>query len=98
MNKAPKTTWRTTILACGTRRQRLHVNGVETPFFIDSANGISAHKSQGDEHGLYGAGMGPVPSGQKYGLRIAACLGSGGKVQILKHRAEQMAMADADCT
>lgn len=88
-NNPPKATWRSTDLACGTLRQVLFVAGTETPFFIDSARGIRAHRTQGDEHGLYGAGMGPEI---RPGCRIAAVLGSSRSARILKHRAEQMAL------
>jgi hypothetical protein len=35
--------------------------------------------------------MGPIPSGQRHGLRIALMLASGDKIALLKHWAEQMA-------
>lgn len=88
-NNAPIVKWRGLMLACGTRRQRLFMNGQETPYFIDSANGIAANRTQGDEHGLYGAGMSEPHWLTK--RRIAACFG-GGKIADLKHRAEQYAM------
>lgn len=88
-NGAPQCEWFSATLACGTRRQRLYVDGRETPFFIDSAKGVSAHKSQGEEHGLYGAGM---AVGERSGRPMAAHLGCGPKITILKHRAEQMAL------
>jgi hypothetical protein len=96
-NNAPKLQWHSQMLASGTRRQRLYVDGAETPFFIDSANGIRAHKNQGDEHGLYGAGMHECEwRGQNGEKRyIAAALGTSVKVEPLKHRAEQMALAHA---
>lgn len=77
-------------MSCGTRRQRLFLEGAETPYFIDSALGIRAHRSSGEEHGLYGAGMGAEV---RAGMRIAAPLGCGSNVKLLKHRAEQMALA-----
>lgn len=93
-NNAPKIKWVSEMLACETRRQRLFVDGRETPFFIDSANGILAHRTTGYEHGLFGAGMGPI-AGNRSGLRIAAILGAGPRIAELKHRAEQMALASA---
>lgn len=87
-NNAPKTEWRSHVMACGTSRQRLYVNGSETPFFIDS-NNLLGHRSFGDPHGLYGAGLGDMVSA---GYRIAGCFGSGKKTAPLKHRAEQMAL------
>lgn len=92
-NNPPKCVWRGEIMSCGSRRQCLHVDGRETPFFIDSAMGVMAHRSSGDEHGLFGAGMGPIG---RNGIRIAAELGSSSNVRALKQRAEQMAMAYAD--
>lgn len=89
-NRPPKAIWQAAELACGTLRQRLFVSGTETPYFIDSARGIQAHRTQGDEHGLYGAGMGDEIHP---GCRIAAVLGSGRNVRLLKQRAEQMAFA-----
>lgn len=94
-NQAPKTEWRGFAMACGTRRQRLWLNGIETPFFIDTANGLLAHRTQGQEHGLFGAGMHEcavrdLEGRQRY---IAAVLGSGKKIAVLKHRAEQMALS-----
>lgn len=94
-NNAPKTKWVGHTMSCGTFRQRLYVDGFETPYFIDSARGIRAHKSQGEEHGLYGSGMyeckAPGRDGEK--RYIAAPLGSSQKISSLKHRAEQMALA-----
>lgn len=95
-NQAPKLKWFGQMLACGTRQQRLYINGSETPYFIHSANGVLAHRTEGQEHGLFGSGMGPIPFGQKHGLRIAAVLGAGSEVAVLKHRAEQWALADLE--
>jgi len=83
------------MLACGTRRQRLYVNCVGTPFFVDSANGILTHRTQGSEHGLFGAGMHECKNRDREGnpRYIAAILQSGSQVAVLKHRAEQMALA-----
>lgn len=96
-NNAPTLKWHSQMLASGTRRQRLYLNGTETPFFIDSANGIRAHRSHGEEHGLYGAGMQECewrgPNGEK--RYIAAALDAGTRIEPLKHRAEQMAMEGA---
>lgn len=76
-------------LACGTRRQRLYVNGTETPYFVDTAS-HRAHRTYGEPHGLFGAGLGEMTSA---GYRIAGCFGAGKKIAVLKHRAEQMALA-----
>jgi hypothetical protein len=79
-------------MACGTRRQRLYVDGAETPFFIDSAATIG-HRTQGCRHGLYGSSMGDevrCRDGSSY--RIAAVLGGWPTIGLLKHRAEQMAL------
>jgi hypothetical protein len=91
-NSAPKTKWIGETMACGTLRQRLFVDGAETPFFIDTAATIG-HRTEGETHGLYGCGMG-VEVRRKDGTtyRIAAILGSAARVSILKHRAEQMAL------
>jgi hypothetical protein len=90
-NQAPKTEWRGFEMACGTKRQKLYVNGQETPFFIDSAK-VAAHRCYGEPHGLWGAGMSEPH--WRTGYRIAACLGMGKRVTILKHRAEQMALSE----
>lgn len=94
-NNTPSIKWFGVMLACGTRRQRLYVDGRETPYFVDSANGIRAHKTQGSEHGLYGAGMHECKIRDRQGnpRYIAALLGSGQKIAELKHRAEQYALA-----
>jgi hypothetical protein len=94
-NKTPLCKWRGEIMACGTRRQRLVVDGNQTPFFIDSAMGVLAHRTQGDEHGLFGSGMGPS-NFNRHGLRSAAILGSGRNIAVLKHRAEQMAFSSLE--
>lgn len=91
-NLAPKTAWKSAVLACGTLRQRLFVGETETPFFIDSSRGQLAHRTEGNEHGLFGAGMGAEI---RPGRRIAAVLDSGRNVRLLKHRAEQMALGQA---
>src|SRR4051794_33085608 len=95
VNQGPVCKWHGIMLACGTRRQRLYVNGVETPFFVDSANGIAAHRTQGSEHGLFGAGMHECKIRDREGNTryCAALLASGKQVALLKHRAEQMALA-----
>lgn len=90
-NNAPKAKWFGVTMACGTLRQKLYVNGLESPFFIDTASTIG-HRTQGDKHGLFGSGMGDevrCRDGSTY--RIAATLSSSNKVAELKHRAEQMA-------
>jgi len=84
-NNGPKVKWWSTDFG-HTVRQRLYVNGNETPYFVDSAH-TAGHKSQGDEHGLYGSGMHPKG--------IALLLASGRRVTPLKHRAEQMALEAA---
>lgn len=89
-NFPPSFKWVAHIMACGIRRQRLHMDGKETPFFIDSARGVRAHRSYGEEHGLWGSGLGSIPPGCKY--RIAAPFGCGRKIELLKHRAEQLAV------
>jgi hypothetical protein len=91
-NNGPACQWRSEDFGPG-RRQRLYVDGVKTPFFVDSALGVLAHRTAGDEHGLYGAGMGELVTQAKTPYRIAAILGSGRNIHRLKHRAEQMAMA-----
>jgi hypothetical protein len=78
------------------RRQRLYVDGVETPYFVDSANGVRAHRTYGDEHGLFGAGLGDLIASARIPYRIAACFGSGPKIALLKHRAEQMALSGGE--
>lgn len=92
-NNAPSVKWVGAILACGRRRQRLFVDGRETPYFIDSATLIE-HRTQGDAHGLYGAGMHESKIRDRQGnpRYVAAVLGSGQKVAELKHRAEQYAL------
>jgi hypothetical protein len=77
-------------MACGTKRQRLYVDGVETPYFVDTA-AVAAHRTYGERHGLWGAGMSEPH--WRTGYRIAACFGCGDKIAPLKHRAEQMALA-----
>lgn len=92
-NSAPKTRWISEMLACGTLRQRLFVDEAETPFFIDTAATIG-HRTEGEPHGLYGAGMGAeVRRHDGTSYRIAAVLGSATRAATLKHRAEQMALA-----
>ena len=86
-NRAPQCNWHSTMLACGTRRQRLYVNGLETPYFVDTA-AVHAHKTMGEKHGLFGAGMSEPNA---FGQRHAAILGCGKSVALLKHRAEQFA-------
>jgi hypothetical protein len=90
-NNAPKTQWFKQVMACGTERQRLYVDGRETPFFIDTAQ-VAAHKTYGERHGLWGAGM-SEPHWRTQN-RIAACLGCGPKITPLKARAERMALSD----
>lgn len=91
LNQAPKLKWYSEILACGTTRQFLFLDGQQTPFFIDSAR-YHAHRSLGQVHGLWGSGMGALIAEAKKPYRIAAPLGCGPKIEPLKHRAEQMAM------
>lgn len=80
-NNAPKFRWWKADFG-HTVRQRLYVDGRETPYFIDSAQ-VAHHKTMGERHGLFGSGM------SKGGC--AAILGFGRSVAVLKHRAEQMA-------
>lgn len=82
-NGAPQTVWFAQEMA-GRSRRRLYVNGLETPFFIDTATRAS-HRTSGSKHGLYGSGMSPKG--------FAAVLASGPRIEPLKHRAEQMAMS-----
>lgn len=92
-NKAPKTQWFKNIMACGTERHRLFLNGTETPFFIDVAQQIQ-HRSQGSKVGIYGSGLGDEVrrhDGSTY--RIAGFFGGFDKIAVAKHRAEQMAMS-----
>lgn len=89
-NAAPKCKWHRVTMACGTIRQRLYVDGKETPWFVDSA-AVMAHRTQGDKHGLWGAGM-SKPS-RLSGKRCAECFGSGPKIEPLKAKAEQMALS-----
>ena len=92
-NNAPVCKWFSTTMVCGTVRQRLYVDGQETPYFVDSAATIG-HRTQGDTHGLFGAGMGAEVRTRNGGsYRIAATLASAPKVSILKNRAEQFALA-----
>ncbi len=44
-------------IADHTTRHRLHLNGRETPWFIDKAN-CRAHFTQGEPCGLFGSGLG----------------------------------------
>lgn len=90
-NNAPKIQWHRTELSCGTVRRRLYVNGAETPFFVDS-NPLLGHRTMGEPHGLYGAGM--SEPGRLSGKRHALVLGCAKTITPLKHRAEQMAMGD----
>lgn len=88
-NNAPKCKWFRFEMACGTVRQKLYVDGKETPWFVDSAS-VRAHYSYGDKHGLWGAGMSEPHWLTK--TRSAACFGSGSRLEPLKARAEQMAL------
>lgn len=83
-NNGPSLKWITVAHVTAVHRRRLFINGKETPYFVDDAQGQSAHKSQGDRCGLYGAGM------HKSGC--ALLLGSANKISVLKHRAEQYAL------
>lgn len=82
-NSAPKCKWWKTDFG-HTVRQRLYVDGRETPYFVDSSH-VTGHKTEGQPHGLFGSGM------SKGGF--AATLASGRSIAVLKHRAEQMATA-----
>lgn len=90
-NSGPVCRWCSEDFGSG-RRQRLYVDGVKTPFFVDSALGVQAHRTAGEEHCLLGSGMGPAGHNNN-GLRSAAILGSGRNIHGLKHRAEQMALS-----
>lgn len=87
-NNAPKVRWWPMELACGTKRQRLYIDGVETPYFIDSAR-YHAHRSYGHKHGLWGSGMGKQTSA---GWCCAGFFGGADTLSVLKQRAEQMAL------
>jgi hypothetical protein len=95
-NNAPVVKWFGFTLSCGILRQRLFINGVETPFFVDTAPN-SSHRTYGKKHGLFGAGMGEEiqrHDGSSY--RIAATLASSNKIAGLKHNAEQQALSCID--
>lgn len=83
-NGPPDCAWHKTEMPCGTVRQRLRLVGEDTPYFIDT-NDRLGHRSQGQKHGLYGAGM------HKGGC--ALLLACGTRIAELKHHAEQMALA-----
>jgi len=81
-NNAPEVFWQDFMLACGTRRYRLFVDGTQTKYFVDRAS-HRAHFAYGDRCGLWGAGM------DKSGC--AGYLGGGSATTPLKHKAEQLA-------
>lgn len=82
-NNAPKVRWWPFDLG-PVKRQRLYVDGRESPYFVDTAR-VHGHETYGEKHGLFGAGMDPKG--------LAATLGFGPHIAVLKHRAEQMALA-----
>jgi hypothetical protein len=77
----------------GIKRRRLYVAPYgskifsETPYFVDTAN-RSYQRTYGQKHGLFGSGMHESGS--------AGTLGFGPHVATLKHKAEQLAMAQAE--
>lgn len=89
-NNAPICKWFRFEMACGTVRQRLYLDGKETPWFVDTA-AVMAHRCQGETHGLWGAGM--SAPGRLSGKRHAECFGCGSKIEPLKSKAEQMAFS-----
>lgn len=82
-NNAPSTKWVKLPHFGAQLRQKLLLNGLETPYFVVTAN-TRAHYTDGDRHGLFGAGM--------HESGCALTLGSASKVSVLKHRAEQYAL------
>lgn len=84
-NQAPAVKWFSTNFG-RTVRQRLYVSGSETPYFIDTALVAAHRQARGATNTLYGSGMSATGS--------AGVLAQG-KVQVLKHKAEQMAMEAA---
>lgn len=87
-NNAPSLKWISVDHLHSVRRQRLFINGHETPYFIDDSKGVVAFRTQGDRYGLYGAGMSERGH--------AVVLGSANRIPVLKHRAEQFAMESAN--
>jgi hypothetical protein len=83
-NNAPSVKWTTVAHVTAVHRQRLLLNGKETPYFVDDSRGVAAFRAQGDRYGLWGAGM------HKSGC--ALLLRSAGKISVLKHAAEQFAL------
>lgn len=88
-NNAPTCKWHRFELSCGTVRQRLYLDGRETPWFVDTA-AVLAHKCQGEKHGLWGAGLSKP---NRLGKRHAECFGCGPRIEPLKAKAEQMAFS-----
>lgn len=84
-NSAPKANWWKTDFG-STERQRLFLDGHETPFFVVTAK-KSHHSIAGQRHGLFGSGMSERGN--------AALLSCGPQIATLKHRAEQLAMNGA---
>lgn len=81
-NNAPTVRWFKTDFGA-IERHRLHVDGRETPYFVDKAL-MRCHYTYGEKYGLYGAGM------SERGTAII--LGFANKITVLKHRAEQFAL------
>jgi hypothetical protein len=84
-NNAPVTIWRAYVIGA-MKRQRLYVNGRETPYFVDTALAAYA-RTYGEKHALFGSGMSAAGT--------AACLGFGRLLAPLKHKAEQLALEAA---
>jgi len=63
-------------------RQRLYIDGKETPYFVDKAH-YRAHFTYGLPVGLYGAGMHPQG--------CAACFGGFQRIRDAKKRAVELA-------
>ncbi len=93
-NNPPVAKWFSNVMACGTVRHRLYVDGKEAPYFIDVASNL-AHRSYGGKIGLWGSGMGHEiqrHDGSTY--RIAGFLGNFAKISEAKDRAERRALGD----
>lgn len=93
-NNPPRIHWHAIEFGGDTiRRQRLYVDGRETPYFVDEAL-CHAHRTYGEKYGLHGAGMGKEVrrrDGTTY--QIAATLDFGPKIAPLKAKAERLATA-----
>jgi hypothetical protein len=91
-NRAPEFLWHSQALPCGTRRDRLWIDGQQTPYFIDSTEVVRHRIARGsnEPHALFGSGQG-APSIN--GTRGAAVIATGAAIERLMHRAEQLATA-----